>query len=291
MRNTIPFFVFFLTFGLFTSAFSQDLTAYRLFDKHGKKARFKKMLDQSASADIVLFGELHNNPISHWVQYELTQQLYGRKDGKLILGAEMFEADNQLIIDEYFSGLIPERSFKAEARLWNNYDTDYKPLLEFARSQQIPFVATNIPRRYAGVVNRLGFEGLERLDETAKSWIAPLPVPYDAELPAYKAMLNMGQMPGHANENFPKAQAIKDATMAWFILQNFIPSHTFLHFHGTYHSNNYEGIYWYLNTYQPGLKMITIATVEQSSLDKLDEKYMGLADFILVVPVNMTKTY
>jgi hypothetical protein len=29
----------------------------------------------------------------------------------------MFEADNQLILDEYLSGLINERNFKAEAKL------------------------------------------------------------------------------------------------------------------------------------------------------------------------------
>ena len=79
---------------------------------------------------------------------------------------------------------------------------------------------------------REGFEGLETLDKHAKMFIAPLPVPYDPELPGYKAMLDMGGgMGGHASDNFPKAQAIKDATMAHFILESLEEGKIFIHYH------------------------------------------------------------
>jgi len=106
------------------------------------------MLKEAADADIVLFGELHDNPISHWLQLELTKDLYDLKKDKLVLGAEMFESDNQVILDEYLSGKILQSSFESEARLWSNYKTDYKPLVEFARINKLKFVASNIPRRY-----------------------------------------------------------------------------------------------------------------------------------------------
>jgi uncharacterized iron-regulated protein len=270
---------------------AQNLKAYQIFDKTGQPVNFSNMADAAANADIILFGELHNNPISHWLQLELTMALYGHKAENLVMGLEMFEADNQLIIDEYFSGLITERNFKSEARLWNNYDTDIRPLLEFARKNDVPFIATNIPRRYAAVVNREGFEGLERLSPEALRFVAPLPVAYDPDLPGYKAMLEMTGMPAHANENFPKAQAIKDATMAHFIMKNFGTGNTFIHFHGTYHSNNYEGIVWYLHQMNPDLNLLTISTVEQDQVDTLDEEYLHQADFIIAVPATMTKTY
>ena len=50
----------------------------------------------------------------------------------------------------------------------------------------------------------------------------------------------------HATPNLPKAQAAKDATMAHFILKNFDPNKLFLHFDGSYHSDNYEGIVWWI---------------------------------------------
>lgn len=270
---------------------AQDLKAYQIFNKDGEAVTFSHLLRDASESEVVLFGELHNNPISHWLQLELTMGLHATKQERLVLGMEMFEADNQLHIDEYFSGIIAERNFLAEARLWNNYNTDIKPLVEFARENELRLVASNIPRRYAALVNREGFEGLEKLSDTAKGFFAPLPVAYDPDLPGYKAMLEMAGMPAHANENFPKAQAIKDATMAHFLLANFDAGDTFIHFHGAYHSNNYEGIVWYLQREQPDLKLITISTVEQAQVETLDEAHVGIADFIIAVPETMTKTY
>ena len=240
---------------------------------------------------LVLFGELHNNPIAHWLQLELTRDLFDKVGDKLVLGAEMFETDNQMLLDEYLTGLITERNFRAEAKLWRNYETDYRPLVEFAREHELAFIATNIPRRYAALVHREGFEALQELPAGAQKLIAPLPVPYDPELPGYRAMLEMTGLPAHGSENLPKAQAIKDATMAHFIYQNLNRQGIFIHLHGTYHSNHFEGIVWYLRELDEKLPLITIATVEQQQVETLDEEHLGLADIILVVPVTMTKTY
>jgi uncharacterized iron-regulated protein len=162
-------------------------------------------------------------------------------------------------------------------------------LVDFAKDNKLKFIATNIPRRYASMVFKKDFDGLKELTKQELSWIAPLPMPFDINLPGYKNMLSM--MGGHAGEKMPKAQAIKDATMAHFILKNYEPNQVFLHFNGTYHSDNYEGISWYLNHYQKGLSILTIATVEQKDVKKLDKEHYNKADFILVVDEQMTKTY
>lgn len=270
-----------------------DKATYQYFDVKGGTAKYKNLLKDAAAADMVFFGELHNNPISHWMQLELTEDLFVEKGDQLVLGAEMFEADNQLILDEYLSGTIKQSSFENEARLWKNYTTDYKPLLEFAKENKLAFIATNIPRRYASLVHGSGFEGLQELSDEAKSYIAPLPVKYDPELKGYKAMMEMmgGMGGGHGSDNLPKAQAIKDATMAHFILQNWTAGQTFIHYNGTYHSNDFEGIVWYLKQARPELNIVTIASVEQDTLSKLSDENTGLADYILAVPTNMTKTY
>ena len=96
---------------------------------------------------------------------------------------------------------------------------------------------------------------------------------------------------GHGGENFPKAQAIKDATMAHFLLENHKEGGISLHLNGTYHSDNFEGILWYLRARAPELQFLTISTVEQNQLKKLDQKYEHRANFMLVIPENMTKTY
>lgn len=276
----------------FLTAKTQDMPAYKLYDAKGQPVSYARMCEAALKTDLVLFGELHNNPIAHWLQLELTRCMFATAGSKLILGAEMLEADNQEIINEYTSKLISYRNFKAEARLWNNFETDYKPLVDFARENGLTFVATNIPRRYASLVSTGGFEALQKLSAEAKKWIAPQPVPYDPNLPGYKKMMNMEGMPGKAaSENFPKAQAIKDATMAHFITQYLKQGNKFIHYHGAFHSDFYDGIYWYIKQYNPKISITTISTVEQNDISTLADDYKGAADFIICVPASMTKTY
>ena len=280
----------FVVLSIFLLSLTTDKQAYQLFDVSGKKTTYEKMMKDILSCDIVLFGELHNNPISHWLELQVGKDLFRAKKQDLVLGAEMFEADNQELINDYLKGKIVEDTFRSKARFWSNYETDYRPLVEFARNTNIPFIATNIPRKYAAMVNRDGFDPLNSLSETEKQYVAPLPVEYDPELEQYKKMLEMN-MGGHASPNLPKAQAIKDATMAYFILKNRLEGKIFLHFNGTYHSDYFEGIMWYLKRKDPDLKVLTIASVEQSDLSKLSPDYIMLADYIICIPDDMTKTY
>jgi uncharacterized iron-regulated protein len=249
------------------------------------------MIRDLSAADMVFFGEEHNNPIAHWMEREVMTSLYNVRGKELMMGAEMIEADNQLLLDEYLQDLIPVKKFEEEARLWKNYKTDYKPLVDFAHDSGLVFVADNIPRRYASLVAKKGFEGLEALSDEAKGYIHPLPIPYDPEVKCYKDMLSMKDMGSKVNENFPKAQAVKDATMAWFILKYWKEGKVFLHFNGSYHSDNHLGILWYVNKEKPGLKIRTLSVVSQEDPDKWDKENNGLADYIIVVPEDMTKTY
>ena len=278
-------------------SFSQDKPAYKVFTGEGKKADYNDIVKAAAKADVVFFGELHDNPIAHWLELELTKSLYSVKGKDLILSAEMFETDNQILIDEYFAGIIKESSFEAEARLWKNYATDYKPLLNFAKENGLKYLASNIPRRYASVVASGGFEALRNISPDELKYVVPLPIEYDPELACYKDMLSMGgpiggQMNGgKVSENLPKAQAIKDATMAKSIANIWQPGQILLHYNGSYHSDRHLGILWYLNKYNPSIKVLTITTVSQDDIDKITDENKELADFIIVIPSSMTKTY
>lgn len=270
-------------------AFKADKPAYFLFNKEGKPVKYDKMLKQLEVADIVLFGELHDNPISHWLQLEVTKDLHKTKGDNLVLGAEMFESDNQVILDEYLTGIIYESKFEAECRLWPNYQTDYKPLIDFAWDEDLKFVASNVPRRYASLVNSKGFEGLEQLSDEAKKFIPPLPIVYDSTLTCYQNLLDFDG-DGEESPNFAKAQALKDATMAHFIIENWEQDQLFLHYHGSYHSANFESIYWYLKHHNPDLNIVTITTVSQEKITELTEENTGTADYTICVDKYMTKT-
>ena len=292
MKFSAILFIFIMSL----KAYSQDKPAYKIFTGEGKKADYEDILKVAAKSDVVFFGELHDNPIAHWLELEITKSLFAARGKDLILSAEMFERDNQILIDEYFAGIIKESSFESEVRLWKNYATDYKPLLNFAKENGLKFVASNIPRRYASVVSSGGFEALQKVAPEELKYIAPLPVEYDPELACYKEMLSMdgsigGAMSGKVSENLPKAQAIKDATMANSIVNNWQKGQLVIHYNGSYHSDRHMGILWYLNKNNPSMKVATISTVLQDDIDKMSEENKGMADFVIVIPTSMTRTY
>lgn len=269
------------------NASAQQMPAYHIFNAKGKQVSYKKMLKQLGKSEVVFFGEQHNNPISHWLELEMTKSL--DVEDSLILGAEMIEADNQDELDHYLMDSITQKGLDTLARLWSNYKTDYAPLIDYAKNHHLKFIATNIPRRYASLVYHKGFAGLDTLSDLEKTWMAPLPMAFDSSLATYQQILEMGG--GHGSMGVVKAQATKDATMAYFIQQNLTEQTIFLHFNGAYHSDFYEGIVWYLRQANPNLAIGTVSTVSQENIDQLDKENLGKADFILCVDADMTSTY
>ena len=274
---------------VFTISFlnAQHKKAYQIFTSEGEPTDYYKMLEAVKRSDIVLFGEQHNSAIAHWLQFELTSDLLNEK--KVTLGAEMFERDNQEPLNKYLAGEIDQKGLDTLARLWSNYKTDYAPLVNLAKKHNAEFIATNIPRRYANMVFRNGFEILDTLTEEEKSWIAPLPIAFDPELPTYQNILTM--MGDHGTPELVKAQAIKDATMAYSILEHKKENRLFLHYNGAYHSDFYEGIVWYLKLTEPDLKYLVISTVTQKDIAALEKEHYRKGDFIIVVNENVTTTY
>ncbi|AYA37171.1 iron-regulated protein [Hymenobacter oligotrophus] len=271
-----------------------DRPAYRLFAADGKPVSFGKMAKELAGADVVLFGEQHNDPMAHWLELQVAKELAQRKAGQVVLGLEMFERDVQPLVEQYNVGELDDKAFEERSRPWPNYPTDYKPLLLLARQQKLRVVGTNVPRRFAQQVAKGSLTALDVLGADEKQWVAPLPIKVDYNLPGYQNMFKMfGGDAAHAAgvQNIVQAQALKDATMAHFIRQSRQPGQLLLHVNGSYHSDNHDGIVWYLRQAEPQLRILTISTVTQEQLGKLDKEHLKKADYVLVVPADMTKTY
>lgn len=274
---------------------AQELKAYQIYNKEGKPVSFAQMVDHLSKEEVVLFGEYHNNSMIHWLQLKTTEALYQKKGDKLVLGAEMFERDNQDAVSAYVHQKIDAKTFKGSARFWDNYKTDYRPLVDFARDHELEFIATNIPRRYAQLVAKNGLDTLKGLSKEDRAYIAKLPIKVDMETPGYSEMKKF--LAHHVKDNlmnFIKAQATKDATMAESILKHQRRQQLFLHFNGNYHSKSYGGIYWWLNKRKSWLEHLKVAVITSAKSDDpalpIPEKVVP-TEFIIVVPSDMTKTY
>lgn len=273
-----------------TALSAQELEVFSLYDKAGSALTFAEATDRMADADVVLFGEFHDHALIHWIQLRTAMALSEKTD--LVMGGEMFESDNQILLDEYLAGLMTDKVFEDQARLWPNYKTDYKPLVEFAKANGISFAATNVPRRYASLTAREGADTLAHLPAASKVFLPRLPLEVSLETPGYSAMMEM--MSGHgarfSADNFVAAQALKDAAMAEGILRNLGDEQTFLHFNGDFHSADYGGIYWYLKQSEPDLNIVTVKIFSESTLE-FDESRKDTGDIILTVPADFTKTH
>ncbi len=274
--------------------YAQSKPAYQLFERSGAVANYDLMIEDLAVSDMVFFGEYHNNPISHWLQLEVSKSLHKLKGDQLFFGAEMFESGNQMVINEYLNGFYSEDKMIPEiTQLWNNYKTDYRPLVEFAKEHQLRFIATNIPRRYASMIYKMGDKAFEKLTPQALALISPDITKYfDPTVKAYAEMA--AHMGGHVPQNMRNmqmAQAAKDATMAHFAITNFKSGNLLFHIQGSYHSNYDQGIIWWVNKIQPGLTIKSITTITQTEWEALTakEKY-EISNYIIVVDDDMTTT-
>lgn len=270
---------------------------FRVYDSSGKAVTLDDVVAAMSGADVVFMGEIHNDAAAHRVELQLLQAALARygsgADGKLrrevTLSFEMFERDVQTALDEYLSSLILERQFITDSRPWNNYQTDYRPLIEFARAKGLPVIASNVPSRYASRVSRVGRASLAALSPQAKAWIAPLP--YGEASAAYAAKFNRameGMDGGHdvnLKQNFLDAQVLRDATMAYSIAQALASRQKalVLHVTGLFHVEGRMGIPEQMEKYRPRTRMLVIALIPESQSPGLDAENLKKAgDFVIV---------
>jgi uncharacterized iron-regulated protein len=158
---------------------------FRVFTGDGKPATLDDIVRAMPGAEAVLIGEIHTDPVGHWIETELLRGALASArvndpSGVLrpvALSMEMFERDVQEVVNEYLADLITESQFKGSARPWEYYDTDYRPMVEMAKDAGIPVIAANAPRRYVNRVSRLGSDALYELPPRTQSFLPPLPYP------------------------------------------------------------------------------------------------------------------
>jgi len=268
------------------------------------------IVENSIAYDIIIFGEEHNDAVTHHLQFLLLQQLYEQYGNSLTLSMEMFDRDVQGVLNEYLTGLISEKHFIKDARAWVNY-ADYRTMVEFARTNKIAIIAANAPVRYTNMASMKGQESLLELSESAKSFIAPLP--YDTATGAHRdklmEVMNIVKMPmmkkdtlqkpmmppaGMQSFNINQGQSLWNATMAYSIYEFYRsnPGAKILHLHGKFHSDHYYGVPEFLQKFDPSLKYLVITTLSDESFHDVDfERYKGLADFIIVTDPSIPRTF
>jgi uncharacterized iron-regulated protein len=283
--------------------------AYRVFTGAGQPASLDDVVQAMAANQVVFVGETHDDPTAHMLELELltrAARAYAGDSGTggtgggaprseetrtgdtrpgaarpLALSLEFFERDVQLPLDEYLAGLITESSFRADTRPWERYQTDYRPLVEFARAHELPVIAANAPRRYVTMVSLHGRASLDALSPQALTLLPPLP--YGKASPAYRDQwiatiadvmeqegkkcgvpvahpeAPMGTHQGMGNQL--DGQVLWDASMAYSISRYLAahPTGLVLHMVGGFHVERGTGIPEQLQAYLPGARALIVS--------------------------------
>jgi uncharacterized iron-regulated protein len=285
---------------------------YRIYDATGKPASMDDVLAALDGVEVACMGELHNDAVAHLFEAELLRRAFLRYDAgeavrrrrSLALSMEMFERDVQTVLDEYLRGLVVERHFLSSARPWNNYQTDYRPLVEFAREKNLTVIAANAPARYVNRVSRLGPDSLKDLSAAAKAWLAPLPFApaSNAYAAKFRELMSDPQMTGvaqgqsspHGNSYLLDAQNLRDATMAHAITQYLQRQRDALVLHagGNFHSESRLGLPEQLQHYRPKIRTLVINIINDKSYPNFDAARMSrLGDFIVLTDPSLPRSF
>ena len=288
----------FLLFSLLISqfVFAQDSISnhYKIYDTRSRQyIAVENIVADMASADVLFFGEQHDDSVGHYLENKILQSLYAAYGSKMALSLEMFETDNQLVLNEYLEGKIDEKRLAKDARLWNNYK-DYRPMVDFAKANAIPVIAANTPRRYVSMVSKGGMQPLMALSKEAKKLLPPLP--YDTLSGRYREKFFevMKGSPGGDNPKVYYSQCLWDAGMSYSIYRFLKKNKGKKIFHcvGGFHTAEKLGTAAQLQMRNKKLRILNIATVRDDNFYTPDwDKLQVLGDYILLTDPKVKKTF
>jgi uncharacterized iron-regulated protein len=242
----------------------------------------EQALEALAGYSVTFFGEEHDSRVAHEGELTLLTELSGR-DASLVLALEMFERDVQDTLNAYLEGTIYEDKFLELSRPWPNYQEDYRPLVELAKSRGIPVIATNVPRRTAAVVAMTDAISADVLGKDSVYLPSNIHLDseeyYDRFTAKMKKMPDSAPMKGLNVEALYKAQVLKDAVMA-ASLEPFLHQHIFFCC-GRFHAEYHLGIPYQLQKNHPELKVAVVVCAE-SVIDLPMKGRSRIADFIWI---------
>lgn len=268
---------------------------WRVYDtRAGRSVNNEDLLRSLAAADAVFVGEEHDDGETHRAELWLLQNLHKRW-GAITLALEMFERDGQSALNDYLAGRTSEAQLAKSVRLWSNYPTDYRPLVEYAKTRRVPVVGANAPARLARDVSQNGAAAVyAKLTPAEKAFVAAFTsAPGDAYFARFAAIIGEGHGSGPSlNEavvrRFYEAQCLKDDTMAESVVSALASGRRVLHINGTFHSDAGLGIparvLWRRPVNPPRLALVKIVPVK-GDVGRADAgKHKTEADFLLFVP-------
>jgi len=283
-----------ISLSISAALYAQEISShYKIYDvKKQKNISVDDIIADMTLADVLFFGEDHNDSIGHYLEAEIFKKLSSTYPNKTALSLEMFHTDVQPEIDEYLAGLISEKNFIKEGRAWGNYK-DYKPLIEYAKANNIKVIAANAATRYSNAVTMGGLKVLANFPKASFNFLPPAPIDtaqgrYYEKFTETLGGHDMGPMKIYQTQN------LWDATMAWSI-NKFLKSNKgikVLQLNGRFHSDEKLGTVAKLLKANPKVKILNISSFSDAGFANPDwNKFKNLGDYIIITDPAVKRSY
>ncbi|WP_415230875.1 ChaN family lipoprotein [Psychromonas sp.] len=234
---------------------------YQIVSPNNKTITLEDLSREIKNADVVLIGEWHTHSAIHRFETELLHTLF-LQDPNLTLSMEQFSRDSQEIVNQYLAGEIGETTLISKANAWPNYESDYRPLVEFAKFNKLDLIAANAPDNLISCIAREGLDYINRLPANQRAWLAER---ISTKQSAYKRRFMSSMHHGDERQNNKQfaAQMAWDETMAESIVR-YLDKHSdkqVMHIAGSFHVENGLGIAASILRRAPGLKVVIVTPV------------------------------
>ncbi|EMY6775541.1 TPA: ChaN family lipoprotein [Vibrio alginolyticus] len=260
-----------------TSAEVTSFYDYQLYTPSGEHIALSKLPIELQQADVILIGEWHTHAGVHRFQTDMLKQLTSY-DRSLALSMEQFTRDKQPVVDAYLRGEIGEQYLMKQANAWPNYESDYRPLVEFAKQKNLPVIAANAPKSIVRCIGRQGLDYINKLDDDQRMFIAQAintgSSPYKEK---FMASMHHGK-PEQTEKQFA-AQVTWDETMAESIVSYLDdnPGAQVVHVAGKFHTEQGLGTAASILSRNPSLKVVVISPTDNVLSDNTDYQLEVLA--------------
>lgn len=243
---------------------------YQFASPQGETLSLDALPKQLIDADVILIGEWHTHSAIHRFQTDFLKARYNATSN-IALSMEQFTREHQATLDQYLNGEIGEQILMSQAAAWPNYESDYRALVEFAKTNDIDVIAANAPKPFVQCIGRKGLPYLDQLSTEQRQWIA---AEVDTGDSPYKEkfMASMHHGTPEQTEKQFAAQVTWDETMAESIVDYLAstPEKQVIHVAGKFHTEGGLGTAASILRRNPDLKIAIISPVEEISSDSSD---------------------
>ena len=250
---------------------------YQLHSPSGSPVTITHLTSDLRQADVLLIGEWHTHAGIHRFQTDMLKQL-SKGQRPVALSMEQITRDKQNVLDEYLSGQIGEQFFIQQSNAWPNYESDYRPLIEFAKRADIAVIAANAPKKIVRCIGRQGIDYLNKLDSKERRFVAET-INTNDSLYKEKFMASMHHGESAQTEKQYAAQITWDETMAESIV-NYLDKHQgsqVVHVAGNFHIEGGLGTATSILNRNPNLKVVIITPTPEITSDSTDYQLEVLA--------------